>query len=291
MRLRRRPPNPTLRGHLEAQGQLGLFGGAAEPPLRVVVLGSGSSGNAVVVEHGAQRLLIDAGFSARELERRLRRVGVEPRSLSGLVLTHEHQDHVSGADRLARRHGLPLYATAGTLDGTRLSDAVRRRAEVIRSGAPFVVGAFELRPFAIPHDAREPVGLRVADALGRSVGLVADLGTRTQLAWEALRDVDVLLLEANHDLDLLRTGPYPWSLKQRVASRHGHLSNHDAARGVVELVHERLQFVVLYHLSRTNNRPALAVAEIGEALTRAGAPTQLVLSDQLEPTPWLEVSA
>src|SRR5688500_18198062 len=266
MRWRRRPPLATLRSALEQQGQLGLFAGVPEPPLRVVVLGSGSAGNAVVVEHGSHRLLIDAGFSARELERRLRRVGIEPASLEALILTHEHGDHVYGANRLARRHHLPIYATAGTLAGTRLSEPVRRGTQIIRSGAPFLVGQFEVRPFAVPHDAREPVGLRIADPLGRSVGLVADLGCRSQLAWEALREVDVLLLETNHDLDLLRTGPYPWTLKQRVASRHGHLSNHDAARGVVELVHERLQFVVLYHLSRTNNLPALAVGEVGESL-------------------------
>jgi phosphoribosyl 1,2-cyclic phosphodiesterase len=291
MRWRRRRANPTLRGSLEQQGQLGLFAGVPEPPLRVVVLGSGSGGNALVVEHAGHRLLVDAGFSARELERRLRRVGVAPDSLDALILTHEHQDHVCGADRLARRHHLPLYATAGTLEGTRLCDPVRRGVEVIRSGVPFAVGRFEVRPFAVPHDAREPVGLRIADALGRSVGVVADLGARTQLAWEALREVDVLVLETNHDLDLLRTGPYPWSLKQRVASRHGHLSNHDAARGVVELVHDRLQFVVLYHLSRTNNRPGLAAGEVGERLASCGAAAQLVLSEQFEPTPWLEVSA
>lgn len=287
MRLRRRRPAAAD----AAEGQLALFPGGSEPPLRIVVLGSGSSGNAVVVEHGGHRLLVDAGFSARELERRLRRVGVDPGTLGGIVLTHEHGDHVAGADRFARRHGLRIWATEGTLAETRLHDKVRRHAEVIRSGVPCQVSSFEVQPFAVPHDAREPVGLRVTDPAGRSVGLVADLGTRTQLAWAALRDVDVLLLESNHDLGMLRTGPYPWSLKQRVASRHGHLSNREAADGVLELVNDRLRFVVLYHLSRTNNLPRIAAAEVGEALARVGAPSQLVLADQLDPTPWLEVSA
>ena len=142
----------------------------------------------------------------------------------------------------------------------------------------------------IPHDASEPVGFVVEDPCGRRVGLVADVGCRTSLAWGRLRDLDVLIIETNHDLDMLRNGPYPWALKQRVAGRHGHLSNREAAEGLPELVGDRLRWVVLYHLSRTNNLPALAAAAIGETLDREGCPAQMAVTEQDRPTPWLEVT-
>ncbi|MCB1007948.1 MAG: MBL fold metallo-hydrolase [Acidobacteria bacterium] len=259
-------------------------------PLRVVVLGSGSGGNAVVVESGGRRLLVDAGFSCREIERRMRAVEVDPASIDALVLTHEHEDHVRGADRFARRHRVPVYASAGTLAGTRFAPEIAARVERIESGRPFEVAGFEIEPFDIPHDAREPVGFVIADGAGRRVGLVADLGCRSRLAWGRLTDLDLLLLETNHDLEMLRSGPYPWSLKQRVAGRHGHLSNVDAAEGLPELVGDRLRFVVLYHLSRTNNLPALAAAAIAEPLEKLRAAAEIVVSQQFEPTSWLEVT-
>jgi phosphoribosyl 1,2-cyclic phosphodiesterase len=260
------------------------------PPLRLTVLGSGSGGNAVVVESGPRRLLIDAGFSCRELERRLAAQGVAPASLAALVLTHEHEDHVRGADRFHRRWGTPLFATAGTVEGSRLGEEARRGVTLIRSGEPWEVGGWRLEAFLIPHDAREPVGFVVEDEAGRRVGLVADLGSRSRLAWGRLSDLEVLILETNHDLEMLRNGPYPWALKQRVASRHGHLSNRDAAEGLGELVGDRLRWVVGYHLSRTNNLPALAAAALGEALAREGCPAAVAVCDQDHPIPWLEVS-
>jgi phosphoribosyl 1,2-cyclic phosphodiesterase len=262
----------------------------AGPPLRVAVLGSGSGGNAVVVESGSHRILIDAGFACREIERRLAAVGVDPKSLSALILTHEHVDHCRGAARFAKRHHLPIYATQGTLDGWGFKPEVAASAVVLRSGEPVQVSGFVVEPFAIPHDAREPVGFLVEDGAGRRVGLAADLGSRTRLAWARLAEVDLLLLEANHDLDMLRTGPYPWALKQRVAGRHGHLSNREAAEGIPELVSSRLRCVALYHLSRTNNLPALAAAAVAEALEREGCRAALAVTDQFRPTPWLEAT-
>jgi phosphoribosyl 1,2-cyclic phosphodiesterase len=258
--------------------------------MRIAVLGSGSRGNAVVVESGGRRILIDAGFSCREIERRLEEVGVDPATLGAVVVTHEHSDHARGVDVFVRRHGVPLYATAGTLAECRLSDEVGGPARVLASGWPFEVEGFEIEPFAVPHDAREPVGLVVEGADGRRLGLVADLGSRSRLAWGRLAALDVLILETNHDLEMLRNGPYPWALKQRVASRHGHLSNREAADGLAELLSDRLRRVVLYHLSQTNNLPALAVAEIGEALAREGAAVEVAVTAQDRPTPWLEVT-
>jgi len=247
----------------------------------------------VVVESASagvpRRILLDAGFSCREIELRLKAVGVDPRTIEALVLTHEHVDHVRGAERFARRHRLPVYATAGTIEGSPLGEETLKRTVVLRSGEPCLVAGFAVEPFAIPHDAREPIGLVVEDADGRRVGLVADLGVRTRLAWGRMRDLDLLLLETNHDLDMLRNGPYPWPLKQRVAGRHGHLSNEDAALGLPELLTGRLRHVVLYHLSRTNNLPALAAAAVGEALAREGCAARVEISNQFQATPWLEV--
>jgi phosphoribosyl 1,2-cyclic phosphodiesterase len=259
------------------------------PPLRVVVLGSGSAGNAVVIECGAHRILLDAGFSCRELVKRMTAMGVDPETLSALVLTHEHGDHCRGVVRMMQRYGLPLYASEGTLQGIRLPDKVRKKVTVIASGAVTEIGGFEVEPFLIPHDAREPVGLVIETAAGHRVGLAADLGTRSQLAWGRLADLDVFLLETNHDLDMLRNGPYPWALKQRVAGRHGHLSNREAADGLPELLGDRLRHVVPYHLSRTNNLPALAAAAVAEVLEREGSRAEIVVSEQDNPTPWLEV--
>ena len=258
-------------------------------PLRAAVLGSGSGGNAVVVESNGFRVLIDAGFSCKELERRMRLAGIDPASIGAVLLTHEHEDHIKGVDRFARKHHLPVYLTAGTMLGTVLGDEVVPRTVRIESGRPFEVGPFAVEAFSIPHDAREPVGFVLQDTGGRRLGLAGDIGCRTQLAWGRLSDLDCLLLETNHDLEMLRSGPYPWALKQRVAGRHGHLSNREAADGLPELLAARLRFVVLYHLSRTNNLPALAAAEVAETLAREGSAAEIVISSQFEPSSWLEV--
>jgi phosphoribosyl 1,2-cyclic phosphodiesterase len=270
--------------------------------MRLAILGSGSRGNAMVVESAGRRILLDAGFSCRELERRMGLVGVEPETISALVVTHEHTDHLRGADRFVRRHGVPLYATGGTLAaGAAPSNGGRARAgglgeqalaasRTLVSGVPTEVAGFQVEPFAIPHDATEPVGLVVEDASGRRLGLAADLGERSRLAWARLVELDFLVLETNHDLSMLRSGPYPWALKQRVAGRHGHLSNRDAADGIPELVCDRLRWVICYHLSQTNNSPELAAEAIGEALADEGSPARVALTDQARPTGWLELS-
>lgn len=258
-------------------------------PLRVVVLGSGSGGNAVVIESDGRRLLIDAGFSCRELERRMKAAGVEPSSIAAVLLTHEHDDHVRGAGRFALKFRLPVFATRGTVAGTELPPDVVLRLETIESGRPVEIAGFVVEPFLIPHDAREPVGFVVEDGARRRVGLAGDIGCRSQLAWSRLRELDLLLLETNHDLEMLRSGPYPWHLKQRVASRHGHLSNAEACEGLPELLSARLRTVVLYHLSRTNNTAALAAATVRDTLVRAGSSAEVVVSNQFESTAWLEV--
>lgn len=258
--------------------------------MRLAVLGSGSGGNALIVESGGRRLLVDAGFPCRTIERRLRALGAEASGLDAVLLTHEHSDHVRGADRLVRRHGMPVYATAGTLALAGLGEEAAACAETIRSGQPFeVAGSFFVEPFRLPHDARESVGFTIEDGEGARCGIVYDLGSRSRLAWGRLGDLDALVIETNHDLQMLRGGPYPWHLKQRVASRHGHLSNRDAALGVAELLCDRLRQVVLVHLSRTNNEPALAAQAVGAELDLRGSSASIVLTSQDEATDWLEL--
>ncbi|MBT8495798.1 MAG: MBL fold metallo-hydrolase [Deltaproteobacteria bacterium] len=257
---------------------------------RFCVLGSGSSGNAVVVESGGRTLLIDAGFSCRELERRLGAVGVDPKSTAGIILTHEHGDHVRGAARFSRRFEIPVYATAGTLSGIR-QPRFAPDPVVLRAGSAIEIGSFRLEPFTVSHDAREPIGLVVESEGGGRLGLAADLGIRSREAWSRLLDLDALILEANHDLEMLMKGPYPWPLKQRIAGDRGHLSNADAAAGIEELVNDRLEWVVLYHLSKVNNRQAIARDEVGETLARVGARARLRVSSQAKPSPWMDVGA
>lgn len=264
--------------------------GFGPPVFRLAVLGSGSSGNALVLEAGPKRLMIDAGFSCREIERRLGLLGIDARGFKGLLLTHEHGDHVRGAPRFARRNRVPIYATAGTLEGLN-ADLEGIETRVIQAGEELRIGGFTVDPIAVPHDAREPVGFVVEDAGGRRVGVVADLGTGSRMAWGRLRDLDAVVIETNHDLDMLHSGPYPWHLKRRIAGSNGHLSNRQAAEGLGELLSDRLQWVVLYHLSRTNNLPELAAASVGERLARVGAAARICLTQQHEPTDWLTLGA
>jgi len=262
--------------------------GLGDDAMRIVVLGSGSGGNALVVESGDHRLMVDAGFSCREIERRLAAVGIVDRTFEGLILTHEHSDHTKGVARFSQRNRAPIYATTGTYAGLGIGNN-GLNTHLLASGRTIEIGDFEVEPFAIPHDAREPIGLVIEDRTGRRVGLVADLGARSASAWRRLTDLDALVLETNHDLDMLRSGPYPWQLKQRVASENGHLSNRDAAEGIFDLDSSRLQWVVLYHLSRTNNLPGLARDEIAAALSRNGSRAEICVSDQFQPSSWLTI--
>lgn len=243
----------------------------------------------MVVECGSHRLLIDAGFSCRELESRLEIAGVDRCSFEALILTHEHGDHVRGAARFARRNRVPVYSTRGTWEHSRLA-GLAPGGDWLRAGRPCEVGSFFIEPLAVSHDAQEPIGLIVDCPTGERVALMADLGIRSADSWSRLRDLDLIVLECNHDLEMLRTGPYPWSLKERIAGDRGHLSNDEAVAGLAEALSDRLRWVVLYHLSTTNNRAALAGEAVAECLSREGSAAQVRISSQQEPTPWMELS-
>ncbi|HAA01792.1 MAG TPA: MBL fold metallo-hydrolase [Syntrophobacteraceae bacterium] len=220
------------------------------------ILASGSKGNAMVVSSSRTRILIDAGLTSKELHRRLHLADIDPAEIQGAVLTHEHQDHVRGAGVFSRRYDLPVYLTQGTLDSLSQQVGTLGCPQVFRNGHGFQVGDLRIIPFAISHDANDPVGLTVEND-GVKLGICTDLGVATQLVRKKLEGCHAMVLEANHDVDLLLNGPYPWHLKQRIRSRHGHLSNADSCALLKELLHDGLQVVVLAHLSETNNRPEL----------------------------------
>jgi phosphoribosyl 1,2-cyclic phosphodiesterase len=220
------------------------------------ILASGSKGNAMVVSSPQTSILVDVGLSGKELHRRLQQADVGATDLRGMVITHEHQDHVRGAGVVSRRYDLPVYLTQGTLENLPQQVGTLARPQLFRDGHSFLIGDLRITPFAISHDANDPVGLTIEND-GCKLGICTDLGVVTQLVRKKLEGCQALVLEANHDRDLLLNGPYPWHLKQRIRSRHGHLSNTDSCELLRELVHDRLQVVVLAHLSETNNRPEL----------------------------------
>jgi phosphoribosyl 1,2-cyclic phosphodiesterase len=258
--------------------------------MKVAVLGSGSAGNSVLVSAGETRLLIDAGFSARSLADRLEQLGVSPDSITGIVVTHDHGDHTRGMGVFARRHGTPLHLTERTREACSKLLTGDERVVEYRPGAPFTVRNLRVESFYTVHDAADPVGISIVDERsGIRVGVATDLGRPTAQIRHALSGCDFLVLEANHDDVMLRTGPYPAAVKQRIASSHGHLSNQAAAQLAVELLHPRLAGVVLAHLSRECNRPFLAERVVGDALRKAGWEGHLEVAMQDRPTQLLDI--
>ena len=264
--------------------------------MRVCCLGSGSSGNAVLVEahHGPQqtRVLVDAGFSARDLEARLALAGIAPRQLDAILITHDHGDHTRGMGVFARRHGTPVHLTERTFAACRDLFRGEERTQTYTVARPFQVGGLRVEPFLTAHDAADPVAIALVDvATGARVGIATDLGRPTAGVRHALSGCDFLVLEANHDEVMLRVGPYPRSVQARIASSHGHLSNQAAARFATELLHPRLAGVLLAHVSAENNDPQLALGVVGGALARAGWRGWLDVARQEAPGPWLDVEA
>jgi phosphoribosyl 1,2-cyclic phosphodiesterase len=225
--------------------------------MRFTSLGSGSSGNGLVVECGTTRVLMDCGFGLADVRARLERVGIAASQLAGIVVTHEHDDHMGGVAKLARRHAVPVYLTRGAAQWLP-PDFPAVLVRLIDSNASFAIEAIEVQPFTVPHDAREPVQYAFSDGDAR-LGVATDLGCITQHVVDMLSRCTALVLECNHDLDMLMEGPYPASLKHRVAGRFGHLDNHCAGQLVEAVDRSRLRHLIAAHLSKQNNTPALAV--------------------------------
>lgn len=260
--------------------------------MRVTILGSGSSGNAILVESGDTRLLVDAGFSGVDLERRLAAVEIPPESIDALFITHDHSDHTRGMGVLARRWGMPLFLTektraacAGLLRGD-------EKVATYSSAEPVRVGRLEVSPFLTVHDAVDPVAVTVTEAeSGQKLGIATDLGRPTATVRAALQGCHMLVLEANYDDILLRESIYPWSVKSRIASSHGHLSNRAAAELVSDLAHPGLACVVLAHLSERANDPHIAEDVVGAALQSVRYRGQMLTGRQHTPLAPVEISA
>jgi phosphoribosyl 1,2-cyclic phosphodiesterase len=231
----------------------------------VRVLGSGSKGNAVLLEAGGTRVLIDAGFSPRGMLRRLEVMEVTPDSVQAVIVTHEHTDHVNGVAACAKRWGWRVLASAGTRTGC--ASLARASVETISTSGTFTIGQLDVTTVRVSHDANEPMAVvATSRETGARAGIVYDLGVFTQGLMRALRGVDILMIEANHDVAMLRNGPYPAVLQRRIASRYGHLSNDDAAAAARQCAHKDLSHVVLAHLSEKNNRPDIATETVSAAL-------------------------
>lgn len=255
--------------------------------MRFSVLGSGSKGNCTLVEAGSTRVLIDNGFSGKEIVARLASLGIAPESLAALILTHEHDDHVKGVGVLARRFNLPVYANEATHRAAEAKTgkvAARREFGV---GEPFAVEGLRIHPFAISHDAADPVGFVLGDGVC-NLGYCTDTGTITRLIRHRLQACHAVILEANHDVRMVKEGPYPLPLQQRVLSNRGHLANPDALDLAAILAGERLRLLVLAHLSEVNNQPDLVLREARQRLPDA-AGLRLLLAGQEQAGPLLEL--
>ncbi len=253
---------------MENPRESGVSAKAIESRLSVCVLASGSRGNATYISDGLTAILIDAGLSGVEIQRRMVGKGLDPRSLDAILVSHEHADHIQGVGVLSRRFGLTVYMNDGTWQAS--GSALGKLSGVcpFTCGHSFAIGSLAIHPFSISHDAEDPAGFTIV-CNGAKVGVATDLGIVTGVVKTHLRACDILILEANHDSQMLIDGPYPWPLKQRIRGRSGHLSNDDTALLLEELLHDRLAHVILAHLSAENNTPEKASRVVKTVLNGA----------------------
>jgi len=255
--------------------------------MKICVLGSGSSGNATFVEHQSTRLLIDAGLRAKEIVERLSRIDVDPSTLDGIFISHEHHDHISGAGPLARKFRIPIYISPKALDHT--SSALQHLKHVpIGADLPLQIGSITVTPFSTPHDSVDPLAFALRAGSARAC-VVSDIGFLPEAVRTRLRNCDLLVIESNHDLEMLRTGPYPWSLKQRVMSNFGHLSNEALGYFLNEHLDGHQRRILLIHLSKQNNHPQIAYVSATRALENKCVDTEIHISLQDEISEILEL--
>ncbi|MGJ8669732.1 MAG: MBL fold metallo-hydrolase [Oceanococcus sp.] len=252
--------------------------------MQFAILGSGSKGNASVICGAKSRVMVDCGFSRKETEARLARIGLQASDIDAVLVTHEHSDHVSGVARFTRPNGIPVYATHGTAAAAKLEDL--DNLHLFSPHQSFDVGDLQIQPYPVPHDAREPVQFVISHQTFR-IGILSDAGAVTPHMQEILSGCDALLLECNHCPELLENGPYPASLKQRVASRLGHLSNHQSAALLNQLDRSRLQHLAVTHISEKNNCPIRATQALVDVLGEN--PDWLAIAHQDEGLSWRQL--
>jgi phosphoribosyl 1,2-cyclic phosphodiesterase len=257
-------------------------------PVRLTILGSGSAGNCAYIETEEVRILIDAGFSARQIRLRLASIGRTPENLTGILVTHEHSDHIQGLAALCEKLRLPVYCNRATKDAIEYQLQLRVNYRLFATGGSFEIGDICVETFMVPHDAQDPVGFLIRTA-GGNIGFLTDLGHTNKLVIERIRPANVLVLEANHDVRMLQDSPHrPWSLKQRILGRHGHLSNEAAADTAEQVMSTRLQHLYLGHLSRECNKPEIAKRVMEQRLQKIGANhVRLATTSQSVPSPTL----
>ncbi|GAA3939832.1 MBL fold metallo-hydrolase [Litoribacillus peritrichatus] len=247
-------------------------------------IGSGSKGNATLIKAKDTVIMIDCGFTAKEAVRRLAALELTPNDLSAILVTHEHGDHIKGVPVLARKYKIPAYMTYGTARAKSLE--AHQQLQVICSHELFEVGAFKIQPVIVPHDAQEPVQFVVSHQ-ERKLGVLTDLGSYTPYVINHYKDCDAILLECNHDLDMLRQGPYPPSLKRRVAGDYGHLNNQQAAEFVRHVDQDKLQHLVVSHVSHQNNDVQLSLDALDAVIQRERQ--WIRVADQDEGFGWLSI--
>ena len=259
--------------------------------VQLTILGSGSSGNCAFLETSETRLLVDAGLSGRQIRQRLLSIGRTPEKLNGILITHEHSDHVQGLVGLAAKLQIPVYCNRLTREAIQRQLGLQLDCRLFETGASFEIGEVLVDTFSVPHDAYDPVGFLLRTASG-NVGFLTDLGHATKLVLQRMRSANILLLEANYDLKLLQDDrKRPWSVKQRIVSRHGHLSNEAAAEVIEQLLSAEMRHLYLGHLSSDCNRPELARDAVHQTLHQNGAGhVRLEVATQHEPCPTLHLA-
>lgn len=265
--------------------------------MRMCSIASGSSGNCIYVGSDATHLLIDAGISGKRTEEGLKELGLSGRDLDGILITHEHSDHISGLKVLVRKYEIPLYATRGTIDAIRkMKNAGDIDPELwveVREDQRFTLKDLTINPLRISHDAAQPVAYRISYG-SRRVAVCTDLGEYNDYTVECLKGLDAILLEANHDVNMLQVGPYPYPLKQRILGKRGHLSNENSGRLLCRILHDGLKYISLGHLSQENNLPELAYEAVRMEITLGDNPYsaedfQIQVARRSEISPVMEI--
>ena len=261
--------------------------------MRFCAIASGSSGNCVYVGSDTTHLLVDVGISGKRVDSALNSLDIAGKDLSGILITHEHADHIAGLGVLARKHGLPIYATPRTLEAISRDKSLGKidqgLFEEVHADVPFAIGDMKINPMHISHDAADPVGYRISCG-NKKVAVCTDLGTYNDYTVGCLQGMDALLLEANHDIRMLQTGPYPYYLKQRILGDRGHLSNENSGKLLCRILHDGIKQIILGHLSHENNLPDLAYEAVRMEITLGDNPYKaddfpIMVAKRSEPSP------